>query len=79
MNTTIADPRPERSMTTATPHTPSRTPDSAWNNWLDEAAGGRRRRATRRRLAFWLLAFVFAATMLGTTLPTPLYDIYQAQ
>jgi hypothetical protein len=22
---------------------------------------------------------VFAATMLGTTLPTPLYDIYQAQ
>ena len=39
----------------------------------------RGRRATRRRLAFWLLAFVFAATMLGTTLPTPLYDIYQAQ
>jgi MFS family permease len=36
-------------------------------------------RATRRRAAFWLLAFVFAATMLGTTLPTPLYDIYQAQ
>ena len=31
------------------------------------------------RVAFWLLAFVFAATMLGTTLPTPLYDIYQAQ
>ena len=24
-------------------------------------------------------AFAFAATMLGTTLPTPLYDIYQAQ
>ncbi len=37
------------------------------------------RPATRRRAAFWLLAFVFAATMLGTTLPTPLYDIYQAQ
>jgi MFS family permease len=30
-------------------------------------------------MAFWLLAFVFTATMLGTTLPTPLYDIYQAQ
>ena len=30
-------------------------------------------------MAFWLLAFVLAATMLGTTLPTPLYDIYQAQ
>ena len=36
-------------------------------------------RATRHRAAFWLLAFVFAATMLGTTLPTPLYVIYQAQ
>lgn len=32
-----------------------------------------------RRAAFWLLAFVFAATMLGTTLPTPLYVIYQAR
>ena len=36
-------------------------------------------RAVRRRAAFWLLAFVLAATMLGTTLPTPLYDIYQAR
>jgi len=35
--------------------------------------------ASRGRAAFWLLAFVFAATMLGTTLPTPLYVIYQAQ
>ena len=26
-------------------------------------------RTARRRAAFWLLAFVFAATMLGTTLP----------
>jgi MFS family permease len=32
-----------------------------------------------RRIAFWLLAFVFAATMVGTTLPTPMYVIYQAQ
>ena len=32
-----------------------------------------------RRIAFWLLAFVFAAVMLGTTLPTPLYGIYQAR
>ena len=59
MNTTLANPRPERLMTRATPPAPSR--------------------ATRRRAAFWLLAFVFATTMLGTTLPTPLYDIYQAQ
>jgi MFS family permease len=54
--------------------------DSTWDEWFDEAlAAERRRRATRRRVAFWLLAFVFAATMLGTTLPTPLYVIYQAQ
>jgi len=29
------------------------------------------------RIAFWLLALVLAVTMLGTTLPTPLYVIYQ--
>jgi MFS family permease len=29
--------------------------------------------------AFWLIAYVFAAIMLGTTLPTPLYVIYQSQ
>jgi MFS family permease len=32
-----------------------------------------------RRVAFWLVAYLFAATMLGTTLPTPLYVIYQGQ
>jgi MFS family permease len=32
-----------------------------------------------RPVAFWLIAYVFAATMLGTTLPTPLYVIYQDQ
>ncbi len=32
-----------------------------------------------RRVAFWLVALVFATTMLGTTLPTPLYVIYQGQ
>jgi MFS family permease len=35
--------------------------------------------AVSRRVASWLLVFVFAVTMLGTTLPTPLYVIYQAQ
>ena len=40
---------------------------------------GARRPAVPRRVAFWLLAFVLTATMLGTTLPTPLYVIYQAQ
>ncbi len=55
-------------------------PESAWDERLDETlAAELRRRASRRRAAFWLLAFVFAATMLGTTLPTPLYVIYQAR
>jgi MFS family permease len=40
---------------------------------------GRRGPAVPQRMAFWLLALVLAVTMLGTTLPTPLYDIYQAQ
>src|ERR1700723_3263881 len=35
--------------------------------------------AARRRVAFWLLALVLTTTMLGTTLPTPLYVIYQAR
>jgi MFS family permease len=30
-------------------------------------------------VAFWLTAFLFAATMLGTTLPTPLYVLYERQ
>jgi MFS family permease len=34
---------------------------------------------TRRQSAFWLLTFVFAGVMLGTTLPTPLYVVYQAK
>jgi MFS family permease len=38
---------------------------------------GRRAPAVPRRAAFWLLALVLTVTMLGTTLPTPLYVIYQ--
>ena len=30
-------------------------------------------------MAFWSIAYVFADTMLGTTLPTPLYVIWQSQ
>jgi MFS family permease len=40
---------------------------------------GRRAPALTRRAAFWLLALVLAVTMLGTTLPTPLYVIYQGR
>ncbi len=35
--------------------------------------------AKPHEVAFWLIAYVFAATMLGTTLPTPLYVIWQSQ
>jgi MFS family permease len=38
---------------------------------------GRRAPAVPRQVAFWLLALVLGVTMLGTTLPTPLYVIYQ--
>ena len=40
---------------------------------------GRRAPAAPRRVAFWLLALVLGVTMLGTTLPRPLYVIYQAR
>jgi MFS family permease len=80
MNPTIARPQQERPTTIAAPQAPSRAPDSACIDCLGHTpATGRGRLAVPRRVAFWLLAFVFAATMLGTTLPTPLYVIYQAQ
>jgi MFS family permease len=67
-------------MTMATPQAPSRISDSACIDCLEHSpAAGRRRLAVPRQAAFWLLAFVFAAAMLGTTLPTPLYVIYQAR
>ena len=41
--------------------------------------GGRGGLAVPRRAGFWLMALVLTLTMLGTTLPTPLYDIYQSR
>ena len=80
MSTTISGRRHDRSMTTATPRASGQISESDWDASFDKAlAAELRRRATHRRVAFWLLAFVFAATMLGTTLPTPLYVIYQAR
>jgi MFS family permease len=80
MNPTITQPQRERPMTIVAPQAPSRAPDSACIDCLGHSpATGRARLAVPRQAAFWLLAFVFAATMLGTTLPTPLYVIYQDQ
>ena len=56
------------------------TADKPCADYLGEAVTPRRRRLpVRRPVAFWLVAFVLTATMLGTTLPTPLYVIYQSQ
>ena len=58
---------------------PGRIPDRPCADCLVVPPAERSRPAVPCRAAFWLLTVVFAATMLGTTLPTPLYDIYQAQ
>jgi MFS family permease len=62
-----------------TAEAPGRIPDQPCADCLDHSLATRHAQSAPRRVAFWLLAFVFATTMLGTTLPTPLYDIYQAQ
>jgi MFS family permease len=46
---------------------------------LKEAEAPPRSPAIRGPVAFWIVAYLFAAIMLGTTLPTPLYVLYQAQ
>src|SRR5260370_13748234 len=75
----MTDERPV-TLTMPTVRAPGRIPDQPCVDCLDQSADAERRRpGVPGRVAFWLLAFVFAATMLGTTLPTPLYDIYQAQ
>jgi MFS family permease len=55
-------------------------PDQPCVDCLEPSPGpGRWAPTAPRQVAFWLVAFVFTATMLGTTLPTPLYDIWQGQ
>jgi MFS family permease len=41
------------------------------------AVTARRRPVASRAAAFWLVAMALAATMLGTTLPTPLYVLFE--
>ena len=56
------------------------TVDRACADCLDPSVAGREPTwRLSRPVAFWLIAYAFAVTMLGTTLPTPLYVIYQAQ
>ena len=75
-------PGPETGLTTqvTTAPAPGRIPDQPCVDCLDDSlVTEHSRSAAPRRVAFWLLASVFTATMLGTTLPTPLYVVYQAQ
>ena len=59
---------------------PERTPDRPCADCLDHlVATERTGPAVRGRVAFWVAALILSITMLGTTLPTPLYVIYQAQ
>jgi MFS family permease len=70
--------RDRENMTTV--RAPERTSDQPCVDCLDQSLyTGQTRSAVPRMVAFWLMAFVLTVTMLGTTLPTPLYDIYQAQ
>jgi MFS family permease len=62
--TTLHAPGPARSRP-ATAHPPQPSPT------------GHQAPGVPRRVAFWLVAAVLTVTMLGTTLPTPLYVIYQ--
>ncbi len=57
-------------------HAPRLVPRGAG---ADQPPPGQTGPAAPRPVAFWLLALVLTSTMLGTTLPTPLYVIYQAR
>jgi MFS family permease len=77
MEPAIPRPSRQRGMTFATRYAPTLMADPAWRERIGQVmTGGHKRRG---QVAFVLLAFVFATTMAGTTLPTPLYVIYQAQ
>jgi MFS family permease len=54
-------------------------PDRPCIDCLEQAAPSRKTGVSARPAAFWLLAYLFGAVMLGQTIPTPLYVLYQAQ
>lgn len=56
------------------------TPDRPCVDYLGQSAAlPLRRLASSREVAFWLVAYVFGITILGTSLLAPLYAIYQSQ
>ena len=75
-----AQARIEAESKLVTVRAPERTPDRPCVDCLDQPpAAGRTGPAVASRVAFWLAALILSISMLGTTLPTPLYVIYQAQ
>jgi MFS family permease len=61
------------------PPTPGRASEQPGTDRRQEFLAAWRGRPPVSGRAFWLAAFVFLTAMMGTTLPTPLYDIYQAE
>jgi len=55
-----------------------RAPDRPCVDGLDRPARIQRLSAPRET-AFWIVAYIFGVTILGTSLPAPLYTIYQRQ
>jgi MFS family permease len=79
MNKHDQPPSPDRPITTR-PGAATRTADRPCVDCLDPSvAVAKPAWRLSRPVAFWLIAYAFAVTMLGTTLPTPLYVIYQGK
>ena len=57
----------------------ARPPDAACAEHLDLRTTGRHHPHAAGGRAFWLVAFVFLVVLLGTTVPAPLYVIYQSK
>jgi MFS family permease len=78
--TRLLEPNADAVPDLVTVRAPERTPDRPCVDCLDQPpAAGRTGRVVASRVAFWVAALILSITMLGTTLPTPLYVIYQAQ
>ena len=57
----------------------ARPPDAACAEHLDLRTTGRHHPHAAGGRAFWLVAFVFLVVLVGTTVPAPLYVIYQSK